>query len=92
MPVLDSSENKQAKNPNHGRKPLASEKTCDDIGSIAVEMHKQQMPYEAKDGLSLSLSHTKSMKAPNFNPQVQRHVSRFKTRVRKPVHFKLCCV
>lgn len=58
MPVLDSSENKQAKNSSHERKPLTSEKTCDDIGSVAVEVHKQQMPREAKDGLSLSLGHT----------------------------------
>lgn len=65
MPVLDSSENKQAKNPNHERKPLTSEKTCDDIGSIAVEVHEQQMPHEAKDGLSLSLGHI------NESPKLQ---------------------
>lgn len=38
MPVLDGSENKQAKTPNHEGKPLTSERTCD-IGSVAVEVH-----------------------------------------------------
>lgn len=58
MPVLDSPENKQAKTPHHERKPLTSEKICDNIGSIAVEVHKQRMSHEAKDGLSFSLGHT----------------------------------
>lgn len=40
LPVLDSSENKLAKNPNHEGKPLTSEKTYDDVGSVAVEIQQ----------------------------------------------------
>lgn len=57
MPVLDGSENKQAKNPNHERKLPASQRASE-IGSAAVEVHLQMLPHKPNDGLSGSLGHT----------------------------------
>lgn len=57
MPVLDGSENKQAKNPKHERK-LPAPQRASEIGSAAVEVHLQMLPHKPNDGLSGSLGHT----------------------------------